>query len=202
MTEQEQRRRNGTEWLYAEQASIPKDLVQLWRTADALWEEKLDLDAFCSYASADYAQVFHALADLQGEAITCLEFGSGLGIATIMASRLGFDAYGIEAKDDLVDFSREFAEEFAPDAQFATGSFIPDAFEWNPAAGDESVRTFVDEPDAYGEFGMELCDFDLIYAYPWPTEHALYHNILKQFARPGAKFLTYDAREGIQVATI
>lgn len=181
---------------------IPADILGLWKTADDLWEEKQDLHAFCSYASADYVDVFHALVKLQGKAVTFLEFGSGLGIVTIMASRLGFDAYGIEAKEELVDYSRDFAEEFAPEATFGTGSFIPDAFEWNPADGDESVRTFVDVPAAYDEIDMELSDFDLIYAYPWPTEHALYNNVLKQFARPGATFLTYDAREGIGLATI
>ena len=119
-----------------------------------------------------------------------------------MASRMGFDAYGIEAKDDLVHYARDFADQFAPDAQFAIGSFIPDAYEWNPADGDESVRTFIDEPEAYGEFGLDLCDFDLIYAYPWPTEHALYDHVVQQFARPGAIYLTYDAREGMNVTTV
>lgn len=182
--------------------TIPDDILALWKTADDLWEAKQDLDSFVSYASADYVEVFHALVKLQGKAVTFLEFGSGLGVATIMASRLGFEAYGIEAKEELVEYARDFAEQFAPDAEFATGSFMPDGFEWDPAAGDESVRTFIDEPAGYDEIAMELADFDLIYAYPWPTEHSLYDNVLSQFARPGAIYLTYDAREGIHVATI
>lgn len=181
---------------------IPDDIVALWKAADDLWEAKQDVDSFVSYASADYVEVFHALVKLQGKAVTFLEFGSGLGVATIMASRLGFEAYGIEAKEELVEYAREFADQFAPDAEFATGSFMPDEFEWDPAAGDESVRTFIDEPGGYGELGLDLEDFDLIYAYPWPTEHPLYNNVLRQFARPGAIYLTYDAREGINVATL
>jgi SAM-dependent methyltransferase len=181
--------------------SIPADIVRLWQSADDLWEEKQQLLSFASYASADYTEVYQALKKLRGSAGTFLELGSGLGVVTIMASQLGFDAYGIEAEDELVDYSREFAEQYAENAKFATGSFIPDEFEWGPEKG-ESVRTFVDVPDAYDQFDLELEDFDLIYAYPWPTEHSLYDNVLSQFARPGASFLTYDAREGIGLETI
>lgn len=194
--------KHGTGWLQTDDSTIPKDIVQLWQTADKLWEDKQSRPSFYSYASADYVDVYLELAKLQADFTTFLEFGSGLGIVTIMASRLGFDAYGIEAEDELVDYSREFAEQFGPKAQFATGSFIPDAFEWDPYEGDESVRTFVDVPAGYDQFDMVLTDFDLIYAYPWPTEHALYNNVLQQFARPGATFLSYDAREGIGLATI
>ena len=165
--------------------------------ADDLWEKNQAKTEFGSYVSADYDQVFESLSELRSQTTSFLEFGSGLGIVTILASRLGFDAYGIEAEAELVDYSRQYAEDYAPDAIFATGSFIPDDFEWNPGAGDESVRTFIDVADAYSELDMQLQDFDLIYAYPWPTEHELYWNVLRQFARPDALFLTYDAREGI-----
>ncbi|NIO39184.1 MAG: hypothetical protein GTO41_02675, partial [Burkholderiales bacterium] len=45
----------------------------------------------------------------------------------------------------------------------------------------------------------ELRDFDLIYAYPWPDEHPLYHSIIRQFGRSRAMLLTYDAREGMDL---
>ena len=176
---------------------IPSDIAAYLQVADDLWEEQQNEEEFASYVSADYGEVFDALVGLRERATTFLELGSGLGAVTIMASRLGYEAYGIEAADALVDYSRDFAATLAPDAVFGTGSFIPDQFEWDPAMGDESVRTFIDIPDAYGEIDMDLRDFDLIYSYPWPTEHALYENFLGQFARPGALFLCYDAREGI-----
>ena len=44
-------------------------------------------------------------------------------------------------------------------------------------------RTIIDAPSAYDELDMELRDFDLIYAYPWPDERSLYHNIVREFGR-------------------
>ncbi len=174
----------------------------LWQQADDLWEAEQKRDAFHSYASANYDMVFDSLVQLRGKATTFLEWGSGLGMVSIMASQLGFEAYGIEAESQLVEHAQGFADQVEANAQFAIGSFIPDEFEWNPSAGDESIRTVIDAPAAYDQFDMNLLDFDLIYAYPWPTEHVLYHNILKQFAKPGTFFLSYDAREGIDLQRV
>lgn len=185
-----------------QQIEIPADIAAYLEEVDELWETRQNREEFASYVSADYDEVFAALVGLRDKANSFLELGSGLGAVTIMASRLGYEAYGIEAADPLVEYSRDFAADLAPDAVFGSGSFIPDQFEWDPGVGDESVKTFIDLPDAYGEIDMDLRDFDLIYAYPWPTEHALYHNFLGQFARPGALFLCYDAREGIYVKDI
>ena len=173
------------------------EFTNLWAYADELWERNQARHAFRSYASADYSAVYHALAQLQNQVTSVLEWGSGLGIVTIMASRMGFDAYGIEAEPELVEHARNFAKTYGPEARFASGSFIPDEYVWNPAAGDESLKTEIDVASAYDKFDLELRDFDLIYAYPWPDEHTLYHNILRQFGGDHAMLLSYDAREGM-----
>ena len=176
---------------------IPENLVQLWARVDRIWEDLQNEDAFSSYASANYTEVYRALESLKGQASTFLECGSGLGVVTLMAQQLGFASYGIEAKQPLVDYSIDFADQMGIDATFACGSFIPDSFEWDPSISDEPVRTFIDVPEVYDEIDMELSDFDLIYAYPWPTEYSLYINFLTQHARPDALFVCYDAREGM-----
>ncbi len=173
----------------------------LWREALDIWERHQHAPAFHGYVSADYLAVYTSLARLRGRASTVLEWGSGLGIVAIMASRMGFEAYGIEAEPALVEYSETLAKSYGPTARFAQGSFIPDGFEWNPAAGDEVNRTVIDVPSAYDELDMELRDFDLVYAYPWPDEHTLYHNIMRQFARRDALLLSYDVREGMQLVS-
>ena len=169
----------------------------LWDQADEIWEREDGSPAFTAYVSADYMAVYEQLKSLRGSVETFLEWGSGLGVVTIMASRMGFVASGIEAESKLVDYSTELASAFDCNAQFAHGSFIPDEFVWDPSQGDESERTAIDLPEGYGQLDLGLLDMDLIYAYPWPTEHPLYHNILKEFGAPNVKLLTYDAREGI-----
>ena len=126
-----------------------------------------------------------------------IEWGSGLGVVTIMASRMGFEAYGIEAESALFYHSEELAERWGPDSTFAHGSFIPDGFQFNPGAGHESIRTIIDVPDAYDALEMEICDFDLVYSYPWPTEHHLYRNVMNEYAHADSILMTYDAHEGI-----
>ena len=171
----------------------------LWAEADDLWERHHDAPAFHGYVSADYLSVYEALARLRGSVSTVLEWGSGLGVVTIMAARMGFEAYGIEVEPGLVEHSENLAETYGPNAIFAQGSFIPDDFQWNPANGDDVCRTVIDVASAYDELEMELRDFDLVYAYPWPDEYTLFRNIIRECGRGESLFLSYDAREGIEL---
>lgn len=175
------------------------EFVALWEEVDAIWTEKQDEPAFHGYVSADYLAIYHMLLTYQGRINTVLEWGSGLGVVAIMASRMGFDAYGIEAEEGLVELSNTLNEKYNSQAVFAHGSFIPDDFEWQPSSEEDVDRTEVDAAAAYYLIDMEIRDFDLVYAYPWPDEHGLFQSIFQQFSQPGAKFLTYDSREGLQV---
>ena len=172
---------------------------KLWDEADQIWDKHQDTTAFGTYVSANFLAVYQTLAGLRGQVETVLEWGSGLGVVTIMASQMGFEAYGIEAEQELVTMSEGLAARHGSTAQFVTGSFIPDEFEWILADGDEAERTFVDVPAAYEEMDLELRDFDLIYAYPWPEEHRLYRNIVRTLGRSDALLLTYDGREGVEL---
>ncbi len=178
---------------------LTKKFAPLWKEADEIWDLRKDEPAFGAYVSADYVEVLQALIDLKQQAYTFVEWGSGLGVVTIMASLLGYESYGIEAEAALVEFAEDLAVKWDSQAVFSVGSFIPDDFQWSPAAGHEAVRTMVDVPAAYDELDMEVRDFDLIYSYPWPTEHLLYQNILRDYGHPNSYLLTYDAREGIDV---
>ena len=175
------------------------EFSRLWEEAEAIWTKYEHAPAFHGYVSADYASVFEALVELRGSVSSMLEWGAGLGIVTIMASRMGFDAYGIEAEPELVSHAENLAEKFGPTARFAQGSFIPDEFVWDPAEGEEVNRTVIDVAAGYAELDMELRDFDLVYAYPWPDEHTLYRNIMRDCGRRGALLLTYDVREGMEL---
>lgn len=175
------------------------EFQDLWAAADDLWEQHQDSPAFGGYVSADYPSVLESLKKLRGEAFTFLEWGSGLGVATIMASRLGFDAYGIEAETQLTEYALVLAESYGDQPRFVQGSFVPDEYCLSPASGDEVSKTIIDMPCAYNELEMKLRDFDLVYAYPWPEEHTFYHNIMRQFARKDTLMLSHDALAGTQL---
>lgn len=167
--------------------------------AAGIWDAHEDEPAFDGYVSADFAAIHKRLTSLKERAHTFLEWGSGLGVVAIMASRLGFDAYGIEVKPELVDVARELAERFQTSPQFGTGSFIPQGFTGDLSGGDEFHRTETQDPSAYEQIDMELRDFDLVYAYPWPEEHIIFRSIIRRCASPHTLYLQYDACEGLSL---
>ncbi len=176
-----------------------EELHQLWSDAAAIWDRRDREAAFEGYVSADFAAIYAKLVKLRSRANTFLEWGSGLGVVAIMASRLGFDAYGIEIQPELVLAARELSERFGARAIFAEGSFIPDGFDADLRGGDEFHRTETNERSGYDSLDMELRDFDLIYAYPWPEEHTVFRSIVRQYASRHALYLRYDAREGLSL---
>lgn len=174
----------------------------LWDDAEQIWQRNLKHEGFGGYVSADYAEIYRALVRLEGRVETVLEWGSGLGVVAIMASRLGYCAYGIEVEPALVAYAQQLSETYASDAQFAAGSFIPDDYEWGTETRENPSRTDTDSRAGYDELDMEPVDFDLIYAYPWPDEHDFFVDILQKCARRSALFLSYDAREGVALTVI
>ena len=113
-----------------------------------------------------------------------------------------FDAMGIESEGELVRHSRLLAEKYAPSARFVHGSFIPAEYEWDSEFLGEGVRSDVDIEPGYEELDMELRDFDLVYAFPWPDEQPLLFDIMKQCGADQALYLTFDAREGMLLRRI
>lgn len=174
----------------------------LWAEADAIWEANGNAPAYALYVSADYMAIFEKLCELRGRVQTVLEWGSGLGVMTIMADRLGFDAYGIELEPDLVKLAEGLAEKYGARPKFVVGSFIPAEFEEDLQAGEEFVRTPTTATPAYAELDMELRDFDLVYAFPWPDEHGIYRSIMQRHASRQALYMRYDAREGLSLTRV
>lgn len=169
----------------------------LWNQASGIWEARESHPAFEGYVSADYYAVYRALKKFRKRCSTFLEWGSGLGVVTIMAAQMGFEAYGIEIEPELVEHACALAECFGSDATFACGSFIPGDYKEQSSSGEEFHRTICDAVPAYHEIDMELRDFDLVYAYPWPDEHLVFRSIMRRCGAPHATLICYDAREGI-----
>jgi hypothetical protein len=174
----------------------------LWAEADALWEANQAKPEYALYVSADYKAIFHQLCELRGRVHTVLEWGSGLGVMTIMANRLGFDAYGIEAEPGLVKLAEGLAKKYQANPRFVVGSFIPAEYEEDLAAGEEFIRTLTTATPAYDEMDMQLRDFDLVYAFPWPDEHGIYRSIMRRHASRHALYMRYDAREGLSLSRV
>lgn len=157
---------------------------------------------FDSFIAADYRAVSAGLADLAGRAVTFLECGAGLGVITIIADLFGFEAVGIEHRADLVAEARSLAADFDSEARFFQGNFIPEGFDWDNEFVDADTRLELAGDPAYPALDLELRDFDLVYAYPWPGELPLLCEIMAQCGRSGSLLMTYDASDGVELRRI
>jgi hypothetical protein len=138
-----------------------------------------------------------ALRQHEPQALRLLEWGSGFGVVTGLAAWLGFDAHGIEIDATLVRAAEQLLAAHRLRATFACGSFVPDDYDAGRHV-DLETRTVLGHPAAYDELGRDLDDFDVVFAYPWPTEEALYCDLFHRRADHGAVLITYSRQEGVR----
>jgi hypothetical protein len=155
--------------------------------------ERFDADVrqkrFHPFVAADYDQVLQALLPLRASGGRFVEWGSATGVITIMASLLGFEAWGIELDPALGRIARELATRFGSSAVFVDGSFLPTGYRWRPPTGDGRSGTIGDGPSAYPMIGHALEDFDVVYAYPWGGEEPLMLDVMRAYGRRGGLLL-------------
>lgn len=166
----------------------------------AAWFQRPEHRSGIGFVPSDYQAVWHALVAYRRQhpdARVLLEWGSGFGVVAGLASFLGFDAYGIEIDAGLVAAARELLAAHGLRVTLVRGSFVPEGSASERFA-DLETRTALGLPDAYDELGRDLDDFDVVFAYPWPTEEELYCDLFRRGADYGAALLTYSRLEGVR----
>lgn len=153
---------------------------------------------FHPFVAADYDRVLQALLPLRAPGLRFIEWGSATGVITIMASLLGFEAYGIELDPALTATARALAAKFDSSAVFAEGSFVPSGYRWRPATGDGRLGTIGDGPSGYPLIGHPLDDFDIVYGYPWGGEEPMMLDLMRAYGRRGGRLLLHGD-DGVRV---
>ena len=176
-------------------------LDRLIQASDEAWEEfrYFAADRHHLFIPCDCRLAYDALRRLRSRAVTFVEFGSASGVVTIMADLLGFEALGIELEPWLVDRSIDLAEQFGSAASFAEGTFVSPDYVDDLEHLSANFHTPTNGAYAFDELGIELSEFDLVFAYPWPGEEDWLRELVRRYARADTILLTYDVREGFQV---
>ncbi|MEZ5965083.1 MAG: hypothetical protein R3F56_14710 [Planctomycetota bacterium] len=175
-------------------------LADLLATAQARWQEfETRRPGYHTYVHADWALAVPALRRLQNTCSTFLECGSGLGVITILADLLGYDAFGIELDPWLFECSQDLAERFGARATWAEGSFVPAGARDDVSYESADFLTVRDGEPAYDDLGMTLADFDLVYAFPWPGEEERFLAMASAHANRDTLVLLYGAADGYQL---
>lgn len=182
----------------------PARLDDLLRRGEAIWREFEDRQGTRHhlFVPCDQRLAVEPLRRLRRDATTFLEFGSAAGVVTILADRLGFEAYGIEIEPWLVRQATDLAQRLRSGATFVEGSFVPREYQEDVTLLAPDRLTPTGGADAYDEIGMTLRDFDVVFAYPWPGEEDWLFELMRRHARPRARLLTYDATDGFRSAFV
>jgi len=127
------------------------------------------------------------------------ELGSGFGVATMLAAIQGMESIGIEIESYLVEQACDLAEASDVTADFYCGSFVPRGIDGIEDLGSEVEHVETHEDEVYDEIGLEMDDFDLFFAFPWPGEEHFFESVFHAGAADNALLLTFRGRDGMHL---
>jgi len=99
----------------------------------------------------------------------------------------------------LVELSIRLARHYHLKADFCRGNFVPHGGQKIAEEVSEFEWLAVGGPDPYDQMGMEIDDFDMVFAYPWPGEEQVIERLFDRFASDGALLMTYNGAEGVRL---
>jgi len=170
------------------------------------FQDRWDRPQIEQFVAADYVLVFQTLNWIQQTqpliSNRFLEWGCGFSVVACMAAKLGWDAIGIEAEQDLLTGGQATARDWFDDPsqgpELLQGNFLP--------AGSE---TFADDPtlpslghpvaDVYESLGLDVDDFALVYSYPWPGENQFHEDVFDHHAARGAIHLQFAGPHDMRI---
>ena len=184
---------------------VPDDVRSFLAVADEridAWVSDQARRTPLGFVPSDFERVYAALHCISEHRLApgraLLEWGSGFGVVASTSTWLDYDAHGIEIVSDLVDAAEALAADYELPARFYRGSFVPaDGEELTDAVPDsqwlEAGRA------AYGDMGLDIDDFDVVFAYPWPGEEGVTAALFERYGQEDGLLVTYHGYEGIRV---
>lgn len=153
------------------------------------FQDRWDRPQIEQFVASDYELVYQALEWIGQSRLAAggrfLEWGCGFAVVCALAAKLGWDAFGIEAEADLITEGRRTIEDWKQPVELVQGNFLPADAE--SLADDPTLPSLGHPlPSAYDELGLEIGDFDLIFAYPWPGEEEFFTDVFARHAANGA----------------
>jgi SAM-dependent methyltransferase len=186
----------------AELDQAPQALVDEAEERFGVFYDKQLNKRYSRYVASEPAQVYAALKWVTEKQISpgerFVEWGSGFGVATGLAATLGYEAFGIELREGLVEIARALHANQAIDAKFLCTSYIPEGFiAYDTGGGEDIVRDTSFGHDAGSsqyadeENEVDLEEVDLFFVYPWPGEQEMMLKLFDAVAGEGAILIAY-----------
>lgn len=177
--------------------SIPAEVagwIRETRLRIQTFQDRWDRPQIEQFVASDYEYVYQAMSWLVEEGLVSgnrfLEWGCGFALNCVIAAHLGMDAIGIEAEDELIREGRQTLELTGQLAELCWGNFLPRGAE--DLAHDPTLPSLGHPvPSVYRELGLDIDDFSMIFAYPWPGEEDFLLEVFEDNAGNGALFVQF-----------
>lgn len=184
--------------------SIPPEVYR-WiveaRNRVQAFQDRWDRPQIEQFVACDYELVYQVLGWMLEQDLPrgrkFLEWGCGFAAVCGLASCLGYDVIGIEAEDDLLVQGHRLLSDWGQPAELFHGNFLPRGAD---DLADDPTLPSLGHPvqDCYERIGLEVDDFAIIFAYPWPGEEDFLADVFERHAAGKALLLQfcgpYDAR--------
>jgi hypothetical protein len=193
-----------------EEYELPKAVKAFIEEADRrcelFYDQKLN-KRYPRYVPSEPAQVYAALRYVTEQGLplgeTFIEWGSGFGVGTGLATILGYEATGIEIEEALVEGAEALLADQGLSAEFLPVSYIPDGFmSYEALSGhdilrDDSFGHHIDGNPRYEGMDIDIEEVDLFFVYPWPGEQEMMLKLFDAVAGEGAILVAYFGNRDI-----
>lgn len=180
---------NPTDTLDRTLRATLKELIEEGHEIWARFDRDVRHHRWHPFVPAEYDRVLEVLVALREPGLPFLEWGSATGVIAVMADLLGYEAYGIELDERLVEIALKTAARYGSKARFAVGSFLPEGYAWHPRDGDGRLGTVGEGASGYLSLGRPLEDFRLVFAFPWGGEEGMMRDLMRAYGAPDAGLL-------------
>ncbi len=158
------------------------------------FQDRWDRPHIEQFVAADYELVFQTLSwtleSQQTIGRRFLEWGCGFAVVSAFAGSLGLDVIGIEAEQDLLVEGRKTVLQWDAPVELIHGNFLPSGAE--SLAEDPTLPSLGhDAVDGYKQTGLDLDDFAIVYAYPWPGEDDFHEAVFDRYSIRGALLMLF-----------
>ncbi len=180
-----------------DQTPIPAETrrqIETARRRIEAFQDRWDRPQIEQFVAADYELVYQTLVwTLRAQPMLgrrFLEWGCGFAVVSALAASLELDAIGIEAETDLLDQGRKTVQAWDVEVELVHGDFLP--------AGSQRLAHDANLPSlghrvecAYPKLGLDLDDFAIVYAYPWPGEDDFHEHVFDVYGQVGALMMLF-----------
>lgn len=183
---------------------LPSEVEAFLADADARIDDFFDRrrnNRRVDFYPSDYPLVYSVLRALRqrnDQARRFCEWGSGFGVVAGLGALLGYEAYGIEINPWLVAASKDLHAKHNLELKILEGSFIPEEYARNETFSNGETNTILSGSGVYDGVDVDIEDFDVIFAFPWPDEEEMYRDLFARYADNGAVLITYHSIEQIR----